>query len=93
MCSIGFGSTLLMPLKAFVPAPGKGHVATGARERFATAADKTLFQSIMEGVGLATLQPLAIVQAGRCLPRCPTIVDPSLLAGPLREPACCPPFR
>lgn len=68
------------------------HVAAGTREWFATAADKILFQSIMDGLSFPTPELLAITQAGRYLAACPTITDPRLLAEWLREPSRYPLF-
>ena len=68
------------------------HVAAGAREWFATSADKILFQSIMDGVGLRTPELTAITQAGRYLPDAPIITDPAALADRLRDPSIYPLF-
>jgi hypothetical protein len=68
------------------------HVAAGAREWFATSADKILFQSIMDGVGLRTPELTAITQAGRYLPTTPTITDPAALGDKLRDPSIYPLF-
>ena len=68
------------------------HVAAGAREWFAASADKILFQSIMDGVGLQTPKLTAITQAGRYLPTAPTITYPSALADKLRDPSIYPLF-
>ena len=68
------------------------HVAAGPREWFATSADKILFQSIMDGVGLRTPELTAITQAGRYLPDAPIITDPAALADRLRDPSIYPLF-
>ena len=68
------------------------HVAAGAREWFAASADKILFQSIMDGVGLRTPELTAITQAGRYLPTTPTITDPAALGDKLRDPSIYPLF-
>ena len=68
------------------------HVAAGAREWFAAAADKILFQSIMDGVALPTSELIAITQAGRLLPNAPTIADAGVLATKLRDPSLYPFF-
>jgi hypothetical protein len=68
------------------------HVAAGAREWFAASADKILFQSIMDGVGLRTPQLTAITQANRYLPIVPTITDPAALADKLRDRSIYPLF-
>ena len=68
------------------------HVAAGAREWFAASADKILFQSIMDGVGLRTPELTAITQAGRYLPDAPIITDPAALADRLRDPCIYPLF-
>ena len=62
------------------------HAAAGAREWFAASADKILFQSIMDGAGLRTPEPLAVTQAGRYLPNAQIITDPAALADRLRDP-------
>jgi len=68
------------------------HVAAGAREWFAASADKILFHSIMDGVGLRTPELVAITQAGRYLPNAPTIADEADLAEKLRDPSLYPLF-
>ena len=68
------------------------HIAAGAREWFAASADKILFQSIMDGVGLRTPELTAITQAGRYLPDAPIITDPAALADKLRDPSIYPLF-
>jgi hypothetical protein len=68
------------------------HVAAGSREWFAASADKILFQSIMDGVGLRIPELTAITQAGRYLPTAPTITDPTALADKLRDPSIYPLF-
>ena len=68
------------------------HVAAGAREWFAASADKILFQSIMDGVGLRTPELIAATQAGRYLPDAPIITDPVSLADRLRDPSIYPLF-
>ena len=68
------------------------HVAAGAREWFAASADKILFQSIMDGVGLRTPELIAATQAGRFLPDAPIITDPVSLADRLRDSSIYPLF-
>ena len=68
------------------------HVAAGAREWFAAAADKILCQSIMDGVALPTPELIAITQAGRFLRNAPTIADAGVLTTKLRDPSLYPLF-
>src|SRR5271165_6573933 len=69
------------------------HVACNDRLWFAAAADKLLFQSLMEGIGLPVPELRAVTQPGRIAPRgVPNITSAGAIATLLRRPEECPLF-
>ena len=70
------------------------HVACNDRLWYAAAADKLLFQSVMEGLGLPVPELRAVTQPGRTAPRgVPSITDAEAIAAFLRKQGFSSPTR
>jgi hypothetical protein len=68
------------------------HLACNDRHWYQTAAEKILFQTIMNGAGLPVPEPIAVTQPLRWLPHAQALSDPKQLAAWLRNPALYPLF-